>query len=86
VQRIPRAPAVLPTRRAISPRLAIRTEVMGAELELVVELCRVLRVLRAFCEMSWRAREITRDLGAEAENIGCQNRLAIVSKVQNVFN
>lgn len=31
VQRTPRAEAVLPTRRAISPRLAMRTEVIGVE-------------------------------------------------------
>lgn len=37
VQRTPRSEAVRPTRRAISPRLAMRTEVMGVELEGVVE-------------------------------------------------
>jgi hypothetical protein len=51
VQRTPRSDAVRPTRRAISPRLAIRTEVMGVAIgavgeecgeviELVVDLCR----------------------------------------------
>ena len=37
VHRTPRAEAVRPTRRAISPRFAIRTEVMGVEGEVVVE-------------------------------------------------
>lgn len=36
VQRTPKADAVRPTRRAISPRFAIRTEVMGV-LEVEVE-------------------------------------------------
>lgn len=33
VQRTPSSEAVLPTRRAISPRLAMRTEVMGVDWE-----------------------------------------------------
>ena len=55
VQRTPNAEAVRPTRRAISPRLAMRTEVMGV-LEAEVERWRLLweeRIARA----NARARE-----------------------------
>lgn len=61
VQRTPRAEAVRPTRRAISPRFAISTEVIGDACELVVEKGREVWVTRS-------ARATARDL--EAEIIG----------------
>ena len=47
VQRTPRSEAVRPTRRAISPRLAMRTEVMGFEEEVVSWRVREERIARA---------------------------------------
>ncbi len=59
VQRTPRAEAVRPTRRAISPRLAMRTDVIG----LAVEIWRVWPW--AFWEMRSRARWTALDLVAD---------------------
>lgn len=63
MQRTPRAEAVRPTRRAISPRLAMRTEVMGVVLgvEAVAERAREVFDVR-------RDRAIARDL--EVGSIG----------------
>jgi hypothetical protein len=63
VQRTPRADAVRPTRRAISPRLAMRTDVMGVVLGAEVVAERAREVLDAR-----RDRAIARDL--EVGSIG----------------
>jgi len=60
VQQTPSSEAVRPTRRAISPRLAIRTEVMG-----IVEGEELLR-WRAWRAVMVRAKARVRDAG----NIG----------------
>ena len=61
MQRTPRAEAVRPTRRAISPRLAMRTDVMGVLLgiEAVADRAREAFDVR-------RDRAIARDLEAES--------------------
>jgi hypothetical protein len=65
VHRTPRAEAVRPTRRAISPRLAMRTDVIGVlwEVEAVEERARDAWEAR-------RERAIARDLEVVSIDIG----------------
>jgi hypothetical protein len=69
VQRTPKSEAVRPTRRAISPRLAMRTEVMGVTAE--AERCRV----RAEEVRRARARARDREAGIIGEAYSCEEML-----------